>query len=111
MNAPSREFHVRPADVAHHRREDRSVATDPERVQAHVADVQAISLAEQSFERVTVPDSPLPLYTIEDRRPSGEWIVIGQVCDPLVAQELAAILRSVGADIRVELIATPNTPV
>ena len=48
-----------------------------------------------------------PLYSVEDRRCSGEWRVVGEFADPRQAQQVAALLRSAGGIVRVELIPTP----
>jgi len=76
---------------------------------AHAADVEPISSYPQPVERATEPDST-PLYSVEDRRYSGEWRIVAEFADPDVAQRVAALLRSAGGDVRVELIPQPIIP-
>lgn len=51
-------------------------------------------------------DSP-ELYAVLDRRVSGESQLIAEYVDPLIALAVANLLRSSGADARIELIERP----
>jgi hypothetical protein len=47
---------------------------------------------------------------VEDRRYSGEWRVVAEFVDPKVANQVAALLRSAGGAVRVELVPQPLIP-
>ena len=53
------------------------------------------------------PEPLPPLYAVATRKSSGEWRTFDEFVCPTVANEVAAILRSFGADARVELIEQP----
>jgi hypothetical protein len=55
-------------------------------------------------------DEAPPIYSVEDRRCSGEWRVIGEFADVQQANAVAALLRSAGGVVRVELIPQPIIP-
>jgi hypothetical protein len=57
------------------------------------------------------PAPLLPIYSVEDRRISGEWRTVAEFADPLDARCAAALLRSQGAtDVRILLIERPLIP-
>ena len=85
-------------------------APDPlERATAHAADVDPADLYPPTVERVSEPELAA-LYSVEDRRYSGEWRVVAEFADPDVANRVAALLRSAGGDVRVEFIPQPLIP-
>lgn len=55
-----------------------------------------------------VPDPPT--YELQDRRFSGEWRPIATFRDPEAANQVAALLRFHGSDVRVEVIPAPHIP-
>jgi hypothetical protein len=73
-----------------------------ERPRAHSTDASDTEAASGSLERVSEPG--LALYEVQDRRASGEWRTIDTFRDPAMAREVCALLVSMGADARVELI-------
>ena len=65
-----------------------------------------MSAYSEGVEGASEPDLR-PLYSVEDRRYSGEWRVVGEFANRDVAERVAAPLRSAGGDVRVELIPQP----
>ena len=51
-----------------------------------------------------------PLYSVQDRRCSGEWRVVAEYSDPQHARQVAALLRAAGDDVRIELVPQPFIP-
>jgi hypothetical protein len=58
-------------------------------------------------ERSGRSNEPLPLYAVLDRRESGEWRTVDEFVDPQIAREVCALLLSLGADAKIELIEHP----
>jgi hypothetical protein len=76
------------------------------RATAHATDGEATHVYPRTVERATGPDSP-PLYAVCTRKSSGEWKTFDEFTCPRIANEVEAILKSFGAETRIELIPTP----
>jgi hypothetical protein len=74
-------------------------------------DRRQIEVARRLLERYSDRSSEsLPLYAVLERRESGEWQTVDEFVDPAIAREVFALLLSMGADAKVEIIATPIVP-
>jgi hypothetical protein len=69
------------------------------------------AVAEGVAERASGPpvqsDKPEPLYAVVTRKTSGEWRTFDTFICPRIANEVCAILRSFGADCKIDLIEQP----
>ena len=57
--------------------------------------------------RLRDPGEPQPLFAVATQKISGAWVTFDEFVDPAIANEVASILRSFGAAVRVELIEQP----
>jgi hypothetical protein len=82
-----------------------------ENAQTHAAHADEGDVATTTTERPgDGSTADVALYSVEDRRHSGEWRVVGEFIDPKMAHQVAALLRSAGGIVRVELIPHPLIP-
>ena len=62
-----------------------------------------MSAAQLGLVLSTQGEPQYPLYAVQDRRISGEWRVVAEFTEPKHAQQVAALLRSAGAAVRIEI--------
>ena len=75
---------------------------------AHAAGAGDTDIATCTVERAGGdPGEPEALYSVEDRRCSGEWRVIAETSDVHEAQRIAKLIQSAGGSTRVEIIPRP----
>jgi hypothetical protein len=88
-----------------------SMADRIERATAHAIDAGDTDAATTMIKRASASSTRCSaLYSVEDRRCSGEWRIVAEFIDPKMAQQVAALLRSAGGVVRVELIPQPIVP-
>jgi len=78
------------------------------RSQRHAATPVVVDIPVHPLERASIPETPL--YEVQDQRYSGAWRVVAQFADPRAAEQVAALLRSAGGNVRIELIPQPLIP-
>jgi hypothetical protein len=55
------------------------------------------------------PPAPGTIYTVETRKPSGEWRTFGDYANDEEARVVAHRLREPGADARIEVVCRAQT--
>jgi hypothetical protein len=78
-----------------------------ERAQSLATDGVDPDVADGGMERVSEPEMPPTIYSIQTRAYSGDWKTVAETCDPNWALQAVALLRWSGADVRTETIPTP----
>ena len=78
------------------------------RAETHATAAGVVEIPARPLERASIPETPL--YEVQDQRYSGAWRVVAQFADPRAAEQVAALLRSAGGNVRIELIPQPLIP-
>lgn len=79
-----------------------------ERATTHASDAGDGDVAKTAAEtRLRDCGGPAALYAVTTQKISGTWVTFDEFVDPVIANDVAALLRSFGAAVRIELIERP----